>query len=222
MTPFLKWPGGKRWFVARHAALLPTTYSKYFEPFLGGGAVFFHLAPRQAVLADTNQELIATYRTVRRYRKWQPELTRSPEFECPHCHDNREISLYPDADDDRYPHCSQTVFLTDMIGFHLDIGEEAAPDGYKTNWGEKVFVKFDPGTYMVLNIPTGAYNPSPEFPTASDLIGADRILRTITTLISPKFEGALFPIELANGIASMSSYPSAKILERFLESPGGW
>ena len=70
---------------------------------------------------------------------------------------------------------------------------------------------------MVLNVPTGDYNQDPMFPAESNLIGLERILATIPSLVSHKYEGALFPIELANGIASMSSYPSAKILERFLE-----
>jgi hypothetical protein len=69
----------------------------------------------------------------------------------------------------------------------------------------------------VLNVPTGDYNQDPRFPTESHLIGLERILCTIPSLISHKHEGALFPIELANGISSMSSYPSSKILERFLE-----
>lgn len=64
MTPFLKWPGGKRWFVARHAGLLPATFGRYVEPFLGGGSVFFHLRPTRAVLADANAELIAVYKAV--------------------------------------------------------------------------------------------------------------------------------------------------------------
>jgi hypothetical protein len=89
------------------------------------------------------------------------------------------------------------------------------PYGSRTNWGEKVFVKLDPGTFMVLNVPTGAYNSAGIFPTAGDLIGLPRILATIPALVSHKFEGALFPIELANGIASMSSYPSAAILSKF-------
>ena len=93
------------------------------------------------------------------------------------------------------------------------------PYGMRTNWGEKVFVKFDPGTYMVLNVPTGSYDPAGKFPLATDLIGLSRILATLPTLISHKFEGALFPIELANGIASMSSYPSGRILQRFVEDP---
>jgi hypothetical protein len=92
------------------------------------------------------------------------------------------------------------------------------PYGLRTNWGEKLFVKLDPGSQMVLNIPTGNYNSAGKFPAASDLIGLSRILATIPSVISRKFEGALFPVELANGIASMSSYPSARILQRFIDS----
>jgi len=97
----------------------------------------------------------------------------------------------------------------------------ANPYGSRTNWGEKVYVKLDPATHFVLSIPTGSYNPSEQFPNASDLIGFNRILATLSSLVSRKFEGALFPIELANGIASMSSYPSATILQRFTEGAGG-
>jgi DNA adenine methylase len=63
--PFLKWAGGKRWLVRRHLSLFPTNYGRYIEPFVGSGAVFFHLQPKRAVLADTNRELIGTYRAVR-------------------------------------------------------------------------------------------------------------------------------------------------------------
>jgi hypothetical protein len=91
------------------------------------------------------------------------------------------------------------------------------PYGSRTNWGEKVYLKLDPGAYMVLNVPTGNYDPKPSFPTDVDLIGLPRILATLPSIVSHKFEGALFPVELANGIASMSSYPSAKILQRFIE-----
>ncbi|GAA6142749.1 hypothetical protein [Hydrogenophaga sp. 5NK40-0174] len=94
----------------------------------------------------------------------------------------------------------------------------ANPYGLKTNWGEKLYVKVDPGAYMVLNVPTGNYFPADDRPLAGDLIGLDRILATLPALVSHKFEGALYPVELANGIASMSSYPSAAILQRFMES----
>lgn len=96
--------------------------------------------------------------------------------------------------------------------------ELISPYGERTNWGEKVYVKLDPHTYIVLNVPTGEYNEDGSFPcNINDLIGFVRILATLPGLISYKHEGALFPIGLANGIASMSSYPSAKILQRFFE-----
>jgi len=65
--PFLKWPGGKRWLTRQLKALFPPTFERYFEPFLGGGAVFFHLAPRAAVLADSNEELVNVYRCLRKH-----------------------------------------------------------------------------------------------------------------------------------------------------------
>lgn len=69
VEPFLKWPGGKRWLVRRYGHLFPTGYRRYFEPFLGGGAAFFHLAPRHALLSDTNKELINVYQALKRNSK---------------------------------------------------------------------------------------------------------------------------------------------------------
>jgi len=63
--PFLKWPGGKRWLARQIDSLLPSAYERYLEPFLGGGAVFFHLSPRRAILSDSNKELINVYRCLR-------------------------------------------------------------------------------------------------------------------------------------------------------------
>ncbi|MBK1672926.1 DNA methyltransferase [Ectothiorhodospira shaposhnikovii] len=84
--PFLKWAGGKRWFVYHHANLFPPEFNRYIEPFLGSGAVFFHLAPERAVLGDINADLINTYsaiqkdwRLVYRYLK-EHHAHHSPEY----------------------------------------------------------------------------------------------------------------------------------------------
>ncbi|MGI8500190.1 MAG: DNA adenine methylase, partial [Hassallia sp.] len=65
--PFLKWAGGKSKLIQQYLTYLPSknTYKNYYEPFLGGGAVFFHLQPSNAILTDINAELITTYRCVR-------------------------------------------------------------------------------------------------------------------------------------------------------------
>jgi DNA adenine methylase len=65
-VPFLKWPGGKRWLATTIVnRILPHPYARYFEPFLGGGAVFFRLRPRIAILSDINEDLINVYVQVR-------------------------------------------------------------------------------------------------------------------------------------------------------------
>jgi hypothetical protein len=275
------------------------------------------------------------------YQKWQAASSAySPAFQCPHCRKDISSGLPHDADGGSCPHCNGAVYLSDLWGFHMEMGEDSAPDslassymlvmehlmlftavrlmwhhrdrslvtdslfikdgpltlrsqyskmvpniraflehakvagrpvhiigqeksgvffdhlgsivrfapphdrgeqltyaplthsyvhrevyrspdlanpyGLKTNWGEKTYVKVDPGTHMVLNVPTGEYSADRNWPTAADLIGLNRILATLPSLVSHKFEGALYPVELANGIASMSSYPSAAILQRFL------
>lgn len=68
--PFLKWVGGKQKLLSQYNRYFPAKYSRYFEPFVGGGAVFFHLQvtvrlPKGAFLFDRNEELINTYKVVR-------------------------------------------------------------------------------------------------------------------------------------------------------------
>lgn len=63
--PFLKWAGGKSRLVAQYQPYLPKDFRIYHEPFLGGGALFFHFQPQRAVLSDINPELVNVYICVR-------------------------------------------------------------------------------------------------------------------------------------------------------------
>lgn len=67
IAPFVKWVGGKRQIMSSIIELLPkniTTYN-YIEPFVGGGAVLFHLQPKNAIINDFNAELVNVYKAVR-------------------------------------------------------------------------------------------------------------------------------------------------------------
>ncbi len=67
--PFLRWAGGKQWLSARLKCLIPDTDYTYYEPFLGGGSLFFTVCPQRAVLGDINTRLIETYKAVRDFPK---------------------------------------------------------------------------------------------------------------------------------------------------------
>lgn len=60
--PFLRWAGGKRWLKKEIDELVKiNNFGNYHEPFVGGGAILFHLKPTSAFISDANKELIETY-----------------------------------------------------------------------------------------------------------------------------------------------------------------
>ena len=67
VVPFLKWAGGKRQLMPEIRKMLPkgVTNHPYYEPFIGGGALFFELLPKRAVINDYNEELINVYTVIR-------------------------------------------------------------------------------------------------------------------------------------------------------------
>jgi len=265
------------------------------------------------------------------YEGWTDNKAMSPAFECPHCFEEIDGLPYM-ADTGECPRCKGELFLTDMIGFHLEMDENAAPEslataymlihetlmlftgirhflekgkkntlsrtlffkdgpltlrgqysklvipirrffeyckqeqipiyvagqektgtfinyleiigngapinsvflpdnhyirtqiqhrpersepyGKRVNWGNKIFVKLDPFQTMVLSVPTGEYTDSQG---KESFLGLNKILGTLPRLVSYKYEGALVPIALANGVASLSSYPSATVLKMFAD-----
>lgn len=68
VKPFLRWAGGKTWFIENLRTLVEAKeFSNYYEPFLGGGSIFFSLSVTgaKATLSDANKELIDTYIAIR-------------------------------------------------------------------------------------------------------------------------------------------------------------
>lgn len=93
-TPF-KWAGGKRQLLPILHDLVPKTYECYVEPFAGGGALFFSLAPEKAIIGDINETLMLTYKVI---RDECDDLLKHLSM-----HQNQEAYYYAVRDLDRLP-----------------------------------------------------------------------------------------------------------------------
>lgn len=269
------------------------------------------------------------------YEKWSGSKKNLPPFRCPHC-DSDAATLPYDAEQGTCSKCGKPLFITDMLGFHLDMVEEAASDtiataymsihetlllftgirlywednreilkrclfvkdgplqiraqysklvepirrflryafqhgvpifilgqektgyfvehleligrdvpsrqlfvpdhkyiceqiqhrpasgapyGKDTNYGAKIFVMLNDRYRLVLNVPVvTAMGDFIQIPSLDQMIGLEQILSTLPTLLSSRHENALLPIELANSIASLSTYPSASVLRLFADA----
>lgn len=65
LKPFTKWVGGKTKLLPELKEIVPINYNRYYEPFIGGGALFFSLQPKIATINDMNQELVNVYRVIK-------------------------------------------------------------------------------------------------------------------------------------------------------------
>lgn len=65
LQPFLKWAGGKRQLLPILKTKVPKRYNRYYEPFVGAGALLFEIQPKKAVINDINSELINCYKVIK-------------------------------------------------------------------------------------------------------------------------------------------------------------
>lgn len=63
--PFVKWAGGKRQLLEKLEARMPESYGKYYEPFIGGGALLLDVHPQKAIINDNNEQLLNAYRQIK-------------------------------------------------------------------------------------------------------------------------------------------------------------
>jgi DNA adenine methylase len=132
VSPLVKWAGGKRRLLAEILALIPSRFSAYFEPFFGGGAVFFSLRPECAILSDTNSELMQMYIQVRDYpEKVLKCLSRMPNSEADYY---RIRSTKPRTDAGRAARLIYLCTLSFNGIYRQNLkGEFNVPYGYKTH-----------------------------------------------------------------------------------------
>ena len=102
--PVVKWVGGKRQLMKQIKNNMPVNYNNYFEPFIGGGALFFELKNEGCYINDYNDELINLYQVI----KDNPvELIEDLKY-----HTNTEDHYYHIREMDRSPNYSQTSTIT--------------------------------------------------------------------------------------------------------------
>lgn len=65
LNPIIKWSGGKKDEIKKFIDYIPKEYDTYLEPFIGGGAVYFHINPKKAVINDVHKELIDFYNSIK-------------------------------------------------------------------------------------------------------------------------------------------------------------
>ncbi|MFO0660219.1 MAG: DNA adenine methylase [Polyangiaceae bacterium] len=134
--PFLKWVGGKRQLLDSLRTYKPSTFRRYHEPFVGGGALFFALAPSQAYLSDRNERLIRSYIGIRDHVDQVISLLRS------------------------YPH--EKTFFETMRASNVDAGSDAEVAAWMIYLNHTAYN----GLYRVnksnrFNVPFGNYkNPT--------------------------------------------------------------
>ena len=89
--PFIKWVGGKTQLLSELISRIPSAFQTYHEPFIGGGAFFFALSPRNAVLSDINEELINCYRVVQSDVDMLIEVLREHKYNSDYFYEIRNV-----------------------------------------------------------------------------------------------------------------------------------
>lgn len=84
LSPFVKWAGGKRQIMNQLLEYKPKKFKHYFEPFVGGGALFLQLMPSHATINDSNKDLICVYKCLRNKKLFKKFYNACKEHEINH------------------------------------------------------------------------------------------------------------------------------------------
>lgn len=162
--PFLKWVGGKSQTLGELRQFYPDDFVKYHEPFVGGGAVFFDLMPKKAIISDSNKELINCYKVV---KSKASDLVKKLKK---HVYDKQRFYAVRDEDPsklDPVARAARTIYLN-RTGYN---------GLYRVNQKGK------------FNVPFGRYK-NPTICDEANLMNCSKALRRIR-LKSTSFEGVL-------------------------------
>jgi DNA adenine methylase len=164
ITPFLKWAGGKRQLIKYIRDYVPLEYNKYYEPFVGAGAVFFDLLPDNAVINDINSELINVYNVIKyNVEELISDLKKhknSAEYFYSIRELDRNITLYESLSD--VEKASRTIFLNKTCynglyrvnksgHFNTPFGKYKNPEIVNADLLRKISEYFNNSNIIILN-----------------------------------------------------------------------
>lgn len=110
--PFLKWAGGKTQLLKELGKRMPRSYQRYFEPFVGGGALYFSARPAAAHIGDINSDLINVYQVVRSDVERLIESLRQHRYEKEYYYALRDLDRTPDYTNySRIERASRFIYL---------------------------------------------------------------------------------------------------------------
>ncbi len=115
--PFVKWAGGKRQIIDELKKRIPKRFGIYFEPFVGGGALFFELSPSKAVINDLNKELMNVYNCIKDRNKFLKMCEELNNCEQNHSEDfyyeirNKDRDKKSFNQMDEYKRAARTIYL---------------------------------------------------------------------------------------------------------------
>ena len=167
--PFLKWAGGKRQLISQMDPFFPIKFNKYIEPFVGGGAIFFYLLPKRAILMDINQELINVYNVIKNNIK---ELINSLKK-----HINEQEYYYKIRNLDRDPSIYESLTNVEKASRTIYLNRCCYNGLYRVN---------SKGQF---NVPFGRYK-NPQFCDEKNLIAVHKALKNVE-IVNASFEKCL-------------------------------
>ena len=91
--PFVKWAGGKRQIIDKLKKYVPDEFNTYYEPFVGGGALLFELSPKNAVINDSNKELMNVYECIKDEKKFEAMCRELNTHEMKHSEEYYKVKV---------------------------------------------------------------------------------------------------------------------------------
>ena len=135
-SPLVKWAGGKRQLLPEIKSRMPLKFNRYFEPFFGGGALYFEIEPRKAIINDFNNQLVNLYRQV----KECPEEVANKLSEYQNQYneisgDDKKTEYYYERRTDFNSGIVKSEFTTEMAALFVFLNKAGFNGLYRVNSG---------------------------------------------------------------------------------------